>query len=100
MGKKLRLFVIIAGGCWMLGEGARMVVMSLFYQNWHYSPNSFDMFFDWVPLTILGMIFFYEGIRTFYVGRVTERNRSAEDPLVIVKKKEHGNRFRVTKFPK
>ena len=53
MNKKLRLFVIIASGCWMLGEGARMVVMALFFQDWHYSPNTFDMFFDWMPLVIL-----------------------------------------------
>ncbi|MGD0817441.1 MAG: hypothetical protein ABR986_03470 [Methanomassiliicoccales archaeon] len=99
MGKKLRLFVIIAGGCWMLGEGARMVVMSLFFQGWHYSPNIFDMFFDWVPLTILGSIFFYEGIKSFYDSKVEEQDRSKEIALVAVNK-EHRHRFRATKFPK
>jgi hypothetical protein len=99
MGKKLRLFVIIAGGCWMLGEGARMVVMALFYQDWYYSPNTFDMFFDWVPLTILGSIFFYEGIKSFYSDKVEEQNRSPEIALVTVQK-EQRNRFRATKFPK
>jgi hypothetical protein len=99
MGKKLRLFLIIAGGCWMLGEGARMVVMSLFYQNWHYVPNMFDMFFDWVPLTILGIIFFVDGVITFYRDQIAARTISMENTLVAVKK-EKNDRLRATRFPK
>jgi hypothetical protein len=99
MNRKLRLFVVIAGGCWMLGEGLRMVVMGLFFQSWHYVPNMFDVFFDWVPLTILGMVFFYEGIRSFYVDRVAEHDRSKEDALVAVRT-DRGNRSKATKYPK
>ena len=76
-----------------------MVVMALFYQNWHYAPNTFDMFFDWVPLVILGSIFFFEGMKSFYIDRVEQQNKSKEIGLVAVKK-EHKNRFRATKFPK
>jgi hypothetical protein len=99
MNKKLRLFVIIASGCWMLGEGARMVVMALFFQDWHYSPNTFDMFFDWMPLVILGSIFFYEGIKSFYDNKVEGKNRSEEVTLISIKN-ENRNRFRGTKYPK
>lgn len=98
MGKKLRLFVIIAAGCWMFGEGARMVIMALSYQGWHYAPNMFDMFFDWVPLVILGSIFLLEGIKSFYVDKI-EENRSRENVLVMVQK-ERKNRFGATKYPK
>lgn len=80
----MRLIVIIAGGCWMLGEGARMVIMGLFFQTFHYAPNLFDVFFDWVPLTIFGTIFFYEGIRIFYLYRVTEQNKSVESSPAAV----------------
>ena len=98
MSKRLKWFVIIAGGCWMLGEGARMVVLALFYQGWHYEPNMFDMFFDWVPLTILGSIFFYQGIRTFYVDKVGELNQTEDISLVKVRAKK--NRHKATKNPK
>jgi hypothetical protein len=99
MGKRMKLFVIIAGGCWMLGEGARMVIMALFHQGWYYQPNTFDLFFDWVPLTILGSLIFYEGVRSFYVDLKAEQSRSKEIAVVTVKK-EHGNRLRATKSPK
>ena len=83
----------------MLGEGARMVVMAIFHQNWFYQPNAFDLFFDWVPLTILGSVFFYEGIRSFYIDKAEERSRSDEVPLLAIKNK-HRSRSRMIKHLK
>jgi hypothetical protein len=99
MGKRMKLFVIIAGGCWMLGEGARMVIMALFHQGWYYQPNTFDLFFDWIPLTILGSLIFYEGVRSFYLDQKSGQRRSDEGPLIAVKK-EHKSRTRASRFLK
>jgi hypothetical protein len=83
----------------MLGEGARMIFMALFHQNWFYQPNTFDLFFDWVPLTILGSLIFYEGVKSFYVESKAEQIRSKEITVQSVKK-ERGNRLGAAKSPK
>ncbi len=72
----MKLYLIIAGGCWMLGEGARMVIMAIFQQSWYYQPNAFDLLFDWVPLMILGTLIFYEGVRSFYFDQKSGQSRS------------------------
>lgn len=69
----------------MFGEGARMVVMALFHQSWYYQANTFDLFFDWVPLTILGSILFYEGVKSFYFDQKAEQSRTREIALVSIK---------------
>jgi hypothetical protein len=66
MGINLKLYLTVAAGCWMAGEGARMVMMGLFHQDQYYQPNLFDILFDWVPLTVIGIIFLTIGIRDFY----------------------------------
>lgn len=83
----------------MLGEGARMIIMSIFYQGWRYSPNTFDMFFDWVPLVILGSIFFFEGIKSFHSEKVREMIQAEEVGFATVKKTQQ-NPFKPTKNPK
>lgn len=83
----------------MLGEGARMVIMALFHQNWYYQPNTFDLFFDWVPLMIFGSLIFYEGVRSFYIEKKSEQKGMKEITVQTVKK-EHRNRLGATKSPK
>jgi hypothetical protein len=70
---RLMLFLILASGCYMLGEGLRMVVMGLFYPDYWYRPNTFDLFFDWLPMVFLGSFFFCYGIYTFYQTKVREQ---------------------------
>lgn len=56
----------------MAGEGARMVIMGLLYRDQYYQPNLFDVFFDWVPLLLLGSVFLLMSIRDFYRARSTK----------------------------
>jgi hypothetical protein len=67
---KLSIYLLIAAGCWMVGEGLRMVVMGLFYKDHYYSPGLFDIFFDWLPMVVIGAFLLLAGIREFYVRRV------------------------------
>lgn len=83
----------------MLGEGARMVMMALFQQGWYYRPNTFDLFFDWVPLTVLGSLIFYQGVKSFYVDQISGEKKSGKDPLIAMKK-EQNNRTGSARFLK
>ena len=79
----MKLYLIIAGGCWMLGEGARMVIMAIFQQSWYYQPNAFDLLFDWVPLMILGTLIFYEGVKSFSIStRNQGKAGRGKDPII------------------
>lgn len=74
MSVRLPIFLVIAAGCWMLGEGSRMLVMGLFHDDQWYNPNLFDIFFDWLPMVLLGGAFLFIGIREFYLHRLQEEN--------------------------
>ena len=78
MTSKLSLYLVIAAGCWMVGEGLRMVVMGLFYKDHFYNPGLFDIFFDWLPMVFLGAFFLLMGIREFYLRRVEESGAEAK----------------------
>lgn len=71
-------YLTIAAGCWMLGEGARMVVMGLFYKDHWYNPNLFDIFFDWLPMVVIGLVFLSFGIREFYIIQKKKQMERAE----------------------
>lgn len=57
-----------------------MVVMGLFFQGHYYQPNLFDVFFDWVPLTIIGTYFFIHSIRNYYVQKAGEGPSRSHGP--------------------
>jgi predicted glycosyltransferase involved in capsule biosynthesis len=63
----------------MLGEGLRMVVMGVLYPDHYYSPNTFDIFFDWLPMVFLGAVFFSYGIYTFYHNKVKEQEAGFQE---------------------
>jgi hypothetical protein len=75
----MKWIILFASGCWMIGEGLRMAVMAIFYkgQGWSYFPNAFDLFFDWLPLVILGSFIFLEAMAQFYQSRA-EKDRSSK----------------------
>lgn len=74
MRTKLKWIFAFAAGCWMLGEGARMVAMFVFHADagWWYFPNTFDVFFDWLPLVILGTYFLVSSLLEYYKGAKAE----------------------------
>lgn len=67
MSVRLSTYLVIAAGCWMVGEGLRMVVMGLFHKDQWYNPGLFDIFFDWLPMVIIGTAFLVQGLRDFYL---------------------------------
>jgi len=92
-------FVMIAEGYWMLGEGAGMAIMTMLYHNWSYRPNTLDLFFDWVPLIVLGSIPLYIGIKTFHIVRKENHHNHFWDmhPAKINKSKR--NLIKATRLP-
>jgi DNA-directed RNA polymerase subunit RPC12/RpoP len=50
----------------MIGQGSRMIYQGLFQPGSVYSPNTFDLFFDWATLSICGAILFTAMVASFY----------------------------------
>ncbi len=63
---KFTLLIIISGAI-MIGHGARMIYQGVVHPNSYYSPNLFDIFFDWTSLLVLGIIMFYFGLKMYYI---------------------------------
>ena len=78
MSKKMIWLTMFAAGCWMVGEGLRMVSMAIFYhdQGWYYFPGTFDLFFDWLPLVVLGGMLLHVTVAQFYHSISLIRNKS------------------------
>jgi len=63
--KPRNIFLLIASGLLLTAHGARMLYMALFTSQW-YRPNTFDVLFDWTPVTIIGVTAFIVGCRKYY----------------------------------
>ncbi|MBN1280522.1 MAG: hypothetical protein JXA00_02625 [Candidatus Thermoplasmatota archaeon] len=48
------ILLLTLSGAIMIGHGARMLYQGLFAPGTSYTPNTFDLFFDWLTLAILG----------------------------------------------
>jgi hypothetical protein len=57
----------------MIGQGSRMLYQGIFEKGSTYSPNTFDIFFDWATLSICGAILFTAMISAFYRSMKTRR---------------------------
>jgi hypothetical protein len=68
MTERMKMVVILASGCWMFGEGSRMIVESIKGDSVYVpSLNGVDIWFDWLPLVVLGSVLFYWGLKSFHM---------------------------------
>ena len=51
---------------YMSGQASRMIWMHFVHPNVPYWPITFDIFFDWIPMLVLGLINAYWAIRDYY----------------------------------
>ncbi len=58
--------VIALSGSIMIAHGTRMITQTLFYPNSCYKPGLFDLMFDWLTLTLLGIFVAQYGFSKFY----------------------------------
>lgn len=63
---KITLFAL--SGAIMIGHGARMLYQGIFAPGSTYSPNTFDLFFDWLTLAILGCFILWFAVSVYYQG--------------------------------
>jgi hypothetical protein len=67
--EEIKTILIVFSGGIMSAHGLRMIFQGIFKPNSYYpapTPASFDFWFDWTTLLILGIIIFYFGITAFY----------------------------------
>lgn len=62
----LRITILLLSGVIMIGHATRMIYQGVFHQGSSYTPNTFDIFFDWTTLLILGIIILLLSLTTFY----------------------------------
>ncbi len=60
----LRLII----GCYLVGQSSRMIVVHFFNPELRYFPITEDLFIDWIPMLILGILTFYLAYREFRDG--------------------------------
>lgn len=68
-----KIFLIIASGTMMLGQGARMIYEGIKADSW-YRPNTFDIFFDWSTLALAGLLLFFWGFYLFFTKYDKDHN--------------------------
>ena len=66
--KKEYVFIalFILAGSIMIGHGFRMIYHGIFDQGSSYSPNYFDVLFDWLTLALLGFFVLAFALFSFY----------------------------------
>ena len=48
----IKISIFFLSGIIMIGHGARMIYQGVFIKGSTYTPNTFDLFFDWIFLLI------------------------------------------------
>lgn len=63
-----RIILFTLSGAIMIGHGTRMIYQGLFQPGSLYAPNTFDLFFDWLTLAILGCCILWCALSLCYHG--------------------------------
>jgi hypothetical protein len=71
-----KTFLYLFAGAVMIGHGLRMIFQGTFQPGSSYYPNTFDLFFDWLTLTVLGVIVLYLTLLTFFRTKSSENRHS------------------------
>lgn len=82
----LKIFAFLLSGAIMIGHGLRMIYQGVFAPNSYYHPNTFDLFFDWGSLLVLGFFVLWFSLTQFkkyYTARYNSENKE-EDFLPVV----------------
>jgi len=58
--------LFLLSGALMIAHALRMIYQGVFHPETAYTPNTFDLFFDWTTLSILGVIVFVSTVFTIY----------------------------------
>jgi hypothetical protein len=69
--------VFALSGAIMIGHGARMMYQGIFAPGSLYAPNTFDLFFDWLTLAILGCFILWFALSLFFhdIGSKTTKRK-------------------------
>jgi len=62
----LKTILFVLSGSIMIGHGLRMIYQGVFCKGSSYIPGTFDIFFDWLTLAVLGFIILVYGLNIFY----------------------------------
>lgn len=76
---KITLFVL--SGTIMIGHGARMLYQGIFAPGSTYAPNTFDLFFDWLTLVILGCFILWFALSLFFHGAGSKTTKKKHQAL-------------------
>jgi len=69
-----KFFILTLSSAWMIGTGLRMIIG--IYCGMIYVGNSFDIFFDWTILLLLGIMLLLYSLHSFW--KISNRKGSHE----------------------
>lgn len=79
----IKISIFFLSGIIMIGHGSRMIYQGVFIKGSTYTPNTFDLFFDWLSLLILGIILLLISIFGYY--NIFEKNTQKRRKIKISK---------------
>lgn len=79
-----RIIIFVLSGSIMIGHGLRMLYQGIFAKGSVYAPNTFDLFFDWLSLAILGSIILYWGFSAFYQKEKEKQYKNNNSPTLSI----------------
>jgi len=78
---KIILFTL--SGAIMIGHGARMIFQAVFNPGTFYSPNTFDLLFDWLTLAILGCFILWFAMTLNYNSKKKSYKKSKDEKIFM-----------------
>lgn len=84
----IKIILFTLSGAIMIGHGLRMIYQGLFQPGSLYAPNTFDLFFDWLTLTLLGCFILGFAISRCYHGiskkSIRKKTKSSKEESIFL----------------
>jgi len=75
--------LFLLSGALMIAHALRMIYQGVFHPETAYMPNTFDLFFDWTTLSILGVIVCISTVFTIYHMLQNKKKQSSNERVLI-----------------
>lgn len=79
--KVIKTLIFFISGTLMIAHASRMIYQGIFQQGTSYTPNAFDLVFDWATLLILGILVFFFSLASLY-KKLNKKNKIKEEKQI------------------
>ena len=79
--KIVKNLIFFISGTLMIAHASRMIYQGIFQQGTSYTPNTFDLFFDWATLLMLVILVFFFSLASIY-NKLNKKNKIKEEKQI------------------